>query len=135
MEKIDGCYHSMLKYMSDLSGISYMKKLSFKSVEESGLSYANHFILNGEDLGALTKIYRKGGILVLTDQFSKSLNIPINTEFDEIFRLVPRKIEEFGIPFQKVGNYTDSLGGGWTCKVPRYRVKDKFFAEIECTCF
>lgn len=134
MKSIDGCYHSMIQYLAELDNTSPYKELIFQTREEAGLSYLNHYWLNGEDLGALTQTHRKGGILVLTDQMTKSKDLPYNTQFDKITRQIYKSPEEFNTPITKAGQYNDSLGGGWSSKVQRYKVKDKYFAAMECTC-
>lgn len=134
MANISGCYHRMIDYLAELDNTSPRKELTFQTREEAGLSYANHYWLNGKDLGALTQVHRKGAILVLTDQMTKTRDLPYDTQFDKITRKVYKSVEEFNTPVTKAGEYTDSLGGGWSSKVQRYKVKDKYFAAMECSC-
>lgn len=134
MKEISGCYHSMLQYLAELDNTSPKKELVFKTYKEAGLDTRNNYWLDGKNLGALTQIHRKGGILVLTDQLTKTLSLPLDTKFDKVVKKVYKSVEEFNTPVVKAGEYKDSLGGGWSSKVQRYKVKDKYFAAMECTC-
>lgn len=130
-----GCYHRMLDYLSEITGKSRFIEQEFKDISEvDRLTYNTHFILNGEDLGQLQYIFRKGAVKMLTRVIDKTVDISLDTKFDRIYRIINRPLKDFGIEPIKVGKYKDSLGGGWYSTVDLYQVNDKFFAMMECTC-
>lgn len=122
-----GSFHNLLMYLSEKTGISPKVKRVYKSFKEAGFRSSIIYVLNGEKLPQLTKIQRKGGIDMLTDMQTKTLNIPIDTQFDEIYEMVPRDLKEFGIEIHKAGKYHVSEGGGWYSKQQMYRVDDQYF--------
>ncbi len=137
-----GCIHQMYAYLRELSGIHSVvtKKMTYKEVFRANAKgnrvcrYPTKdisFVIKGENVGYLHKAWRKGNVPVLTDG---KRDFPYDVEIDHFLVNVPLKLEEFGIPFQKVGKYKDSLGGGWYSKVDLYQVNDKFFANMDCTC-
>lgn len=133
-----GSLYDMRKYMSELSGISPYKEVVFENTQQSGFSYRNRFVLNGVEIGPLAKVFRKGGIQVLTNNehvsgFAAVGDLPLDTKFDKIYRRVLRDIDEFGIKYTHAGDYKDCLGGGAYSMVPRFRVNDRFFAAMECS--
>lgn len=48
---------------------------------------------------------------------------------------VNRNIDEFGLEYQELGKYKDSLGGGWHQTIALYRYQDFYFCkQMECSC-
>lgn len=134
MEQEPGCYHDMLDYLSEKTGLSKHVKLSINSVYEiKSFNERVHFIYKGVDLGQMVKHQIKGGITELRTM-DKSISLPMNTVFDEIYEVKFRKFTDFNYPIEKAGKYKDSLGGGWYSKVDQYKIDDRLFAMMECTC-
>lgn len=122
-----GSFHDLLMHLSEKTGMSAKIKRTYKSFKEAGFRDTVKYVLNGEELPQLTRIFRKGGIEMLTDMQTKTLNIPIDTQFDEIYEMVPRNLKEFGIEIHKAGQYHVCEGGGWYSKQQMYRVDDQYF--------
>jgi len=118
---------ALLKYLSEITGKPLMRKVNYKSHEEAGYGAGVKYILNGEELPQLTKIYRKGGVLMLTDMPSKKMDIPIDTKFDEIYKMVYNPAETFGVELKKGGKYKECEGGGWYSVKQLYEVNGKYF--------
>lgn len=52
-----------------------------------------------------------------------------------MYALIFRKLVDFGIKFERIGNYIDSLGREWTSKVHLYKVDNVYFAPgMETSC-
>lgn len=130
-----GCYHSMIDYLSHITGKSKFIEIDYTNLSDvDRLTHNVHFVLNGEDLGQLKYIFRKGAIKVLTRVDDDSVDIPLNTRFDRIYKVIYRPIEDYGISLVKCGKYKDSLGGGWYSNVDIYTINDQYFAMMDCTC-
>lgn len=130
-----GCYHSMLNYLSQITGISRTKEVEIPNIAAvKKFNYSTHFILNGSELGSLQPITKKGGVKVLTTKPMSTLELPIDQVFDRIYIIEDRKPPEFGITPNKAGNYKDSLGGGWYSTVSLLEINGHYFAMMECSC-
>lgn len=119
----------LIKYLSDKTGISTQYKKTFKSYKEAGFRSNIIYILNGEQLPQLSKIQRKGNVEMITDQLTKTFNLPINTKFDEIYTMIYRDIEDFGIIINKTGKYKDDEGNGWYCMKQLFEIDGKYFIQ------
>ncbi len=130
------CYHRMLDYLLELTGISKYKQIDYTSPNNitGGWNHRLHFILDGKDLGQLRPKLRKGGIKVLTNILT-GVDTPRDTKFDRIYRDLYRDPEEFNYLITRAKDYKDCLGGGWSSMIPAYWVNDKLFAAMECSCF
>lgn len=122
-----GSKYDLLMYLSEKTGMSAKIKRVYKSFKEAGFRDSIKYVLNGEKLPQLTRIYRKGGIEMLTDMQTQTLNIPIDTQFDEIYQMVSIDVKEFGIIIHPAGKYKMCEGGGWYSIQQMYRVDDQYF--------
>lgn len=137
-----GCFHSMITYLSELTGLS-------KSVQKELI------VKEYEDLFKMTKSkppykskrklrYQAQSItVVLPDgQLIPFYNKETHKRFDElgikadhfIIRWEQyRPLDDFNIKIKNEGSYKDSLGGGWHSTVSLYSINDKYFApQMEC---
>ena len=129
------CYHDMLKYLSEITGLSYYVEVDVPNINEvKSFNHRLHFILNEVDIGYLMKPQIKGGSWILYSPIS-SLELPYDTKFDRIYYNVLRPMTDYPIKPEPYGKYKDSLGGGWYQTVQQYKVNDKVFAMMECSCF
>lgn len=124
-----GCYHSMLKYLSEKTGIPATYEVN---VKPDNFHSDVFYVLRGTTY-RLHKLMKKGGIPYLFDQFTHQPLFPLDTKFDRKYVVKNRKPEDFNYPIWKCGTYKDSLGGGWYSKVPLYKVDDQYFAMMECS--
>lgn len=138
-----GCYHSLLSYLSQLSGLSTTEvvKLDYNQVFRTnkrgnriGLfsSYNIDFVINGRSVGYLHKQIRKGNVPVLTNGKE---DFPYDVDIDHFLITRNRGIYSFGIDIIDHGkSYNDSIGNGWYSKCRLYQVNDQYFAMMDCTC-
>lgn len=138
-----GCYHQMLKYLSELSGIPITEAVQLPYNEVFGVSkkgnkivkypsYNINFVINGRLVGYLTKVMRKGNIPVLTNGKE---DFPYDVNIDHFIVIRNRDIHSFGVSIiDHNKSYNDSLGGGWYQKVQLYEVNNKYFAMMDCSC-
>jgi len=131
-----GCIHSMLKYLAELDNTSEYKTLEFKTVEEArykGNNYNKSVIYDGITYKDPRRRQIKGGAWVIEYKcgtiFSEDI-IP-----DKVIVKLRKTISEFTVKPEPSGEYVDCLGGGWTQKVSMYKIHDKYFAAMDCTCF
>lgn len=123
-----GCYHSLLKYLSELTGISETKDIIIKDLK--GLRNKS-----GKRLA-----YRASHITVVDCSGDKHSYMIDNKRFDErgitldhFLVQIRRPIEEFNIELKFEGNYQDSLEGGWSCTISLFSINNQFFApSMEC---
>lgn len=139
-----GCYHDALEYVSKITGIPIYKEITFKSVKEMThinkkgkreLKYKRSNVWvekGGKRYWSPFKRNIKGGGQVITTK--ENVEFPIGTNWDKVGVIMRRNLEEFGVEIKSAGTYNDSLGGGWSCTVPKIRINDKYFAYMECTC-
>lgn len=118
-----GCYHSMIKYLSELTGITMGKTIKIDGVKKGKkLLYKSYHInvvdSRGERFSYIEEGKRYDERGIMADHF-------------EIW--VYRDEEEFGIPISKVGKYKDWEGDGYFL-IDLMKVNDKYFAYIGCSC-
>ena len=122
-----GSAYDLLMYLSEKTGISAKIKHIYKSFKDAGFRSNIVYVLNGEELPQLTKTKFKGGIEMLTDANTRTLKIPLDTQFDEIYQMVSRDVKEFGIVIHSAGKYKMCEGGGWYSIQQMCRVDDQYF--------
>jgi hypothetical protein len=64
---------------------------------------------------------------MLTDMSSKNIDIPIDTKFDEIYKMVHNSIESYGTELKKAGKYKQCQGNGWYTIEQLVKVKGNYF--------
>jgi hypothetical protein len=138
-----GCIHDMQRYLSELSGLptTTVEKMTYRDVFDTTPtggrkckypSYNVNFVIDGKEVGFLTKQMRKGNIPVLTNGVK---DFPYDVDIDYFLVTVRRPLADYGIPYINLGKvYKDSLGGGWYSKCELFQVNDQYFANMECTC-
>jgi len=126
--------YSMLKYLSEISGISLRKELEFDSMDKlrrkngSKTKSKSYLIYNAYDI----KVVINGEIIpymIPGPSFG-------DWRFDNVYKDTPEKFivtvdrsyEEFGIEIKPAGTYNDSLGGGWSSKIDLYNINGNYFA-------
>lgn len=147
-----GCYHSALKYLSELTGISKRKELILKDLSEtrkihnnkgkSKLIYPARDIFveyKGERLWMPKMIDLKGGkriyiFIKSPSDYSTEIELPKDTKFDKVGVVINRQLEEFKQEIKNEGMYKDSLGGGWYQDVCLFSVNGNYFAYMDCSC-
>lgn len=125
-----GCYHQLLGYLSEKTGISLRKDIVTQQV----------YKIN-KRTGKKKLDYRAMDITVVDKDENRHPFIKDQKRYD-LFGIVaayfivnvPRMIAEFGIEVNDAGNYRDSLGGGWYSNCPLFEIDGKYFASMECTC-
>lgn len=123
-----GCYHRMLEYLSNKTGIPVTYELNVGADNfHSDVIYE----LRGTKY-KLKKLMIKGGTPYLWDQQTNTPLFPLTTKFDRKYVVKRRKPEDFNYPIWKCGTYRDSHTGGSYSKVPMYKVDDQYFAMMEC---
>lgn len=131
------CYHGMIKYLAELENTTTSKIVELKefpkSIKKGGKRYLSIVLVkNGIEYNYIETKTIKGGVRVRL--CSDNNAFPIETIFDKIIATENKTIEDFKTEIKSAGNYNDSLGGGWSCSVPMYKVKDRYFAMMECAC-
>lgn len=122
-----GCYHSMIDYLSEITGISKRKDIRLDNVWmfKSGkkrLRFKSHNI---------TVVDKDGQKHSYIDSQNKRFD-QRGIVADYFIANITRPIEEFGIEIKSIGTYKDSLGGGWYQNVSMLQINDKFFAMMDC---
>lgn len=125
-----GCYHSMLRYLSEKTGISLFKEVVTKSVW-----------VTSKHTGKKKLMYNSSNIVVVDQNENRHAYMKDQKRYDlrgieaSYFLVsVLRPSEEFGVKINDAGNYRDSLGGGWYSNCNMYEVDGKIFATMECAC-
>lgn len=124
-----GSIHDLIQYLSDKTGIPTHEKIVIKDQSKAGYKSDIIRILNGQQLPQLVKIQRKGNILELTDELTKSMSIPIDTVFDEVYYMKRRFMDSFGIKINNAGTYKMCEGNGWYSNQTLYEVDGKYFTH------
>jgi hypothetical protein len=123
-----GCYHDALNALARISGISKTKEIRINDL--SGLRRGKRLAYRSYDIQVIGK---DGKSYAYMQEGGKRFD-QAGIEADHFLVTVNRKMEEFGVKIEPAGQYNDSLGGGWYCKVPRYLIDGQYFADMECTC-
>lgn len=138
-----GCIHDMYAHLSRLSGIPIMEEVKlpynevFKTNKKGKVklaypSYNVNYVINGRNVGWLYKQMRKGNIAVLTNGKE---DFPYDVAIDHFIVHRRRNKADFGVEIEDLGkSYNDSLGNGWWSKCHLYKIGDKYFANMDCTC-
>ena len=139
-----GCYHSSIKYLSEITGISMHKEIYFDSVKDiveknkkgkTVLKYMRRNVFvekDGKRYWMPVKRQRKGGIVEI--EMNDGTTFPVGTIWDKIGVSILRPQNEFGIAIKPEGTYKDSLGGGWYSSCELYSINGRYFANMDCTC-
>lgn len=130
-----GCYHSALKYLEELTGLSAIKTLKLEEVQlKETKKLANGKIKNKLKYYSynITVVDKQGNNhpYILNSMDYKQRKI----DFDYFLVKVLRPIAEFNIPIKEEGKYNECLGGGWTTKTRLYSINGNYFANIDCSC-
>ena len=135
-----GCYHSMINYLSELSGISTHKEIriddpqklrSKPKVGYSGKKKSGRLLYSSYNIKVVDK---DGNVHPYHNQEKSQRYDQAGIIADHFLVTVRRNIEEFGIKVNPAGKYKDSLGGGWYQMVTMWQVNDQFFADMDCSC-
>lgn len=129
-----GCYHDMISYLAKLDNTSEYKEMYREAADKLRLGYKHHNItwhLNGKKYTDLHKQQAKGGVWVLR---SKTNEFPFDTKWDKVTVQLLKTVDDFTVQVEQAGSYKDSLGGGWSQTVHKWKVRDRYFAAMECTC-
>jgi hypothetical protein len=125
-----GCYHSMLRYLSEKTGIRMFKEIERQTVW-----------VTSRHTGKKKLMYCSGNIVVVDKDGNRHAYMKDQKRYDlrgveaSYFLVsVMRTPEEFGVKINDAGNYRDSLGGGWYSNCNLYEVDGKYFATSECAC-
>ncbi len=125
-----GCYHSMLRYLSEKTGISLFKEIIKQQVW-----------VTSRHTGKKKLVYIASNITVVDKEGNRHAFMKDQKRYDlrgieaNYFAVsVLRDSEEFGIKINDAGNYRDSLGGGWYSNCSLLEVDGKYFATMECAC-
>lgn len=134
------CYHGAIAYLSNLTGQSKTKEIAIEKAEYlRSRPHPNRHNKNNFK----TKLLYKADSIVIQTECGKSISYfpEPNKRFDAygyVFKCaivtVNKNVEDFGIKIESCGYYTDCLGGGWTQKVPLFKINDFYFASLECKC-
>lgn len=141
-----GCYHDMIRYLSEINNVSPYKLIVTDSVEDlyntirgrKVLKYPSYkitCILHGESYWFLA---------YTSNRLIKKGDYPLNTKgeyikemtFDRYEIRLFKSIKDFpDVSIEKCGKYKDSLGGGWYSNIDLVKINSRYFApEMECTC-
>lgn len=125
-----GCSHRLREYLSEKTGISLTKDMVIKNVYKvSKHTGKKKLQYRATDI---TVVDKSGNIFpFMKDQKRYDLH---GVDVDYFIVNVPRAIEEFGIKVNNVGNYRDSLSGGWYSNCELVEVDGRYFAYMECAC-
>ncbi len=141
-----GCYHSMIKYLAELEETDSRKLLEITPEVNSktigGIrSYNKTVHIDGKEIkGYVKKEKITGGIDVISVYTNEPFKSPeriifsIDTPYKEMVT-VWKSLKDFKTKPESAGQYKDDYGAyqGY-CMVPMYRINDKYFAMMECTC-
>jgi hypothetical protein len=125
-----GCYHRLIEYLAQKTGISANKEIVTKSVWKTS-----------QHTGKKKLVYRACDITVVDKEGNRHLFMENEKPFDKrgieadyFIVSITRPVDEFGVKINNAGNYRDSLGGGWYSNCNMYEVDGKYFAYMECSC-
>jgi len=128
-ESNPGCFHSALKYLSEITGVSQKKEIVIKTL--SGLRSKS-----GKKL-----LYRTNDIRVVDSAGNTFMYMQGQKRFDacgiiaaHFLVFVNRRLDEFGIEIKHHKDYKDSLGNGWYQMVSCFSINGRYFAYMDCTC-
>lgn len=130
-----GCYHSMMAYLSEVSGMPTTKTISFDRSESL------YKMPHPKSMKQKRKLLYKSYHITVIDWDGNPQPFMLNNiRWDERgvkarrFDVeVDRDVDEFNVPIESAGKYKDSLGGGWYSIIPLYRIHNQFFAPaMEC---
>lgn len=129
-----GCYHSALRYLSELTGIP-----EYREVEVFNYRYLFDNVRRFGKPNKLRLKYKSYDITVVDLEGNKHPYIDNTTRYDakgiipvKFIVRVRRTLEEYNVPIKAEGTYIDSLGGGWQQKVGMYSINGNFFADMNC---
>lgn len=123
-----GCYHSMISYLSEISGISAKKDIEVNSVWNTMKSGKKKLKFKSWNITVVDKDGNKYAYMQAGNKRFDQCGIIA----DKFIVSVTRNMNEFGIEVKSAGSYKDSLGGGWHQMVQRYQINDKYFAMMDC---
>jgi len=125
-----GCYHKLIEYLSQKTGISQFKEVIKKQVWKTS-----------PHTGKKKLIYMAANIVVVDKKGNRHAFMKDQKRYDlrgieaDHFAVsVMRDSDEFGVKVNHAGNYRDSLGGGWYSNCSLLEVDGKYFATMECAC-
>lgn len=125
-----GCYHSLLKYLSEKTGISLKKEVIVKNVwKTSPHTGKKKLEYRAMDITVVDKDGQKHPFMDNQIRFDKRGIVA-----DHFICNVPRLISEYGVDVRNAGNYRDSLGGGWYSNCALFEIDGMYFASMECSC-
>jgi hypothetical protein len=125
-----GCYHRLIEYLSEKTGISVTKEIVCKTVwKKSPHTGKNKLVYRAYDITVVDKDGQRHPFMENEKRFDKR-----GIEADYFIVSITRPVDEFGVKINNAGNYRDSLGGGWHSNCNLYEVDGKYFAMMECSC-
>lgn len=124
-----GCYHSMLAYLSELSGISARKEIKKNKVIYSLGSGKPKLQFKSWDIIVVDREGNKHSYMENCKRYDER-----GIVVDHFLVMVNRSLDEFGIEIEDAGSYKDCLGGGWHQMVQLFKVNDQYFATMDCSC-
>ena len=127
-----GCYHSAVRYASELTGIPAEKELEFNIIDD---------LYDKRNVGKRRLLYKSYNIYGVDSNGNRFPFWENHKRFDQngltaekFIAKTSRRLSEFNVPIQSEGSYKDSLGGGWYSMVELFSINGKFFAHMECSC-
>lgn len=139
-----GCYHQLLNYLAILEdtpititdvyiNLNDLYARPTKRSKHKGLKYKSYNIIVEYDDGTTSPfiLTHHGG-----QRFDKVINKGrVKHKVAVKFHCTRNKrLTEFKTKPNLVGNYKDSLGGGWYSNCQLYEINGQYFADMECTC-
>lgn len=125
-----GCYHRLIEYLAQKTGISANKEIVTKSVwKTSQHTGKKKLVYRACDITVVDKDGQRHPFMENEKRFDKR-----GIEADYFAVMISRPLDEFGVKINNAGNYLDSLGGGWHSNCNLYEVDGKYFAMMECSC-
>lgn len=131
------CYHGALEYAALITGISKTKEIYITKAEYLRTNPNKN---RNSSIKFKSKLkYPAANIRIETSCGKTVSYFPLlNTRYDAIYEFkraiitVNRPLNDFGLEWEKVGEYKDSLGGGWHSMVAIYKHNDFYYADTEC---
>ncbi len=125
-----GCYHSALKYLSELTGIEIYKEIRKNKLSELRNKTGKKLLYHADSIKVVDANGKK--VMYMQDHCKRFDQCGIIA--DHFIIEVLKDIKEFGIEIKPEGSYKDSLGDGWYDMVSLYSINGNYFANMECTC-
>ena len=131
------CYHGALELFSNITGISKTKEIYFQKLEHIRTQPNKN---RNSSYKFKSKLKYSADRIKIETECGKTVSyFPFpNVRFDKIYEAkriivtINRVLQDFGLEYEHVGNYKESLGGGWHTDTPLYRYKDFYFAYLDC---